>query len=38
MNLKHLCIIALLPYGADIDARFGELTDTCKACHRPFRK
>lgn len=21
-----------------IDARFGELTDTCKACHRPFRK
>ena len=24
--------------GAAIDARFGELTDTCKACHRPFRK
>lgn len=24
--------------GAVIDARFGELTDTCKACHRPFRK
>ena len=21
-----------------IDASFGELTDTCKACHRPFRK
>lgn len=24
--------------GAAIDARFGEFTDTCKACHRPFRK
>ena len=24
--------------GAAIDTRFGELTDTCKACHRPFRK
>ena len=23
---------------AVIDARFGALTDTCKACHRPFRK
>ena len=21
-----------------IDTRFGELTQTCKACHRPFRK
>ena len=21
-----------------IDSRFGELTQTCKACHRPFRK
>lgn len=24
--------------GAAVDARFGELADTCKACHRPFRK
>ena len=24
--------------GAAVDARFGELTDTCKGCHKPFRK
>ena len=24
--------------GELIDTRFGELTQTCKACHRPFRK
>ena len=23
---------------AAIDTRFGELTQTCKACHKPFRK
>ena len=23
---------------AEIDTRFGELTQTCKACHKPFRK
>ena len=24
--------------GGAIDTRFGELTQTCKACHKPFRK
>ena len=23
---------------AEIDTRFGDLTETCKACHKPFRK